>query len=99
MTFARKGCCQIEPESIHMHHLDPIAEAIHHQSEYIGKISVQGIARSCIVHVVTLVVSQSIVCCIVDTTEGECRPHMISFTRMIVYHIENYFDTGFMQRL
>src|SRR5690606_38491499 len=96
VEFTRQRGGQVEPESIDMHLLYPVAKTVHHQPEYDWLIGFQCVTGACVIHVEPFVVfDEPIVGSVVYPFKRQCRTHMIPFGGMIVHYIENYFDACF----
>ena len=89
---------QIEAEAIDVHLVYPIAQQVGDHLQHAGMIEIEGVAGACVVDVVArLVGQQSIVRCIVDAAERQCRTALVAFGRMVVDDIEDDLEAGVVQ--
>ena len=95
MQLARQRRGQIEPEPVHVHVLHPIAQAVHHQLKHLRVPHVESVAGAGEIHVkARLAGNQAVVSGIVNALEAERRPHLVAFGGVVVYHVQNDFDSG-----
>ena len=93
MQFAGQGGRQIEPEAVHMHLQDPVAQGIHDELQHMGIGHVEAVAGASVVHVVAAVIlHQPVVIGVVDPFEAQDRPEFIAFCSVVVDHVKNDFD-------
>src|SRR5438270_6218048 len=67
--IACKNRCEIETETIHVHFLDPIAEAIQHQAADNGMGGIESVSCSAVVSVTRPLMLQNVVGTIVESAE------------------------------
>src|SRR5699024_585440 len=83
-----------------MHFQYPIPEAVHDKPEYVGQVGIKCVACTRIIVVVAIVfLHKTVVSSIVDTLKRKRWTQVIAFTRMIVHHIQDHFNTFFMKHL
>ncbi len=89
---------QVEAEAVHVHFLDPIAQAVHDELQHARMDHVQRVAASGKVHVVALVLRrQPVVGGVVDAAHRQRRPHVVALGGVVVNHVEDDFEAGGVQ--
>ena len=89
---------QVEAEPVDMHVSDPVPQGIHNEAKSGRMADIQAVPGTRRVEVVLpLPVDETVVRRIVEAFEGQCRPEMVAFGRVVVDHIENDLETGAMQ--
>ena len=89
---------EIESKSINMHLQHPITQTVGHQLQRSRMKQIEGVAGAGEIEIEARVLRmQPVVSKIVDSAETQRGPEMISFSGVIVNHIENYFDARRMQ--
>src|SRR6185369_15328628 len=77
--LARQSGGKIEAKTVDVHLRDPIAQAVHDQLEHPRMGHVEGVTAAGIVHVkAAVVLHQTIVGSVVDTTETQGRAELIT---------------------
>src|SRR5690242_8654525 len=90
----------IEAEPVHMHLLDPIAQAIRNQLHHKRMVALARVATTRIIHIVLLVLRvEHIIDLVVDTFETDGGTPMIALARMVKDDVQNHFDPCLMERL
>src|SRR5262249_40936399 len=98
IRLARQDRAQVEPESVYVGKLYPIAQTVGDHLNHPCMAEVEGIAGAGIVDVVTLFVGQeAIIARIVDALERERRPALIAFRRVVVDYVENHLQPGLVK--
>ena len=93
MQFTGQRGRQIEPETIHVHFLDPVAQTVHDQLQRIWQIYRQCVAGAGVIHVIARVFRRkTIVNGVVQAAKTERGPKVIAFGCVVVNHVENHFD-------
>ena len=91
---------QVEAEAVHVHLRDPVAQRVHDELQDLRRAHEEGIARARRIEVVpTIPVDEAVVGGIVDTAEGEGRPHVVALRRVVVDDVEDDLDVGGVQGL
>ncbi len=99
VQLAGEGGRQVEAEAVHVHLLDPVAQRVHHQLERLGVHHVQRVSRPRVVHVEAgLAGDQPVVGRVVDPLEGERRPQVVPFGRVVVHHVQDHLHPGRVER-
>ena len=80
-----------------MHHLDPIAQAVHDHAQHHRMVQVQRVAGAGIVDVIARIVGQPVIAAVVQPPEGQRRPHLVAFAGVVIDHVQNDLDAGGMQ--
>src|SRR5262245_57588027 len=92
--IARQFGREIESKSVDMHLLHPVPQTVGNQLQRPWMQQIQAVTSTGEIKIEAAIFRvQPIIGRIIDTTETERRAHMISFSRVIVNHIENHFDT------
>jgi hypothetical protein len=92
-AVASQRGCEIESEAIHVHLARPVSQAVHHQLQRARMQRVERVARARVIEIeARLVREQAVIRSVIDPAEAKRRAEMISFSGMIVNHIENHFD-------
>ena len=98
MRLAAENGAEIEAEAVDLHHLDPIAQGIHHQLQHARMAGVDRVPSAGVVDVVALLLGhRPVIGKIVDALEGERRPELVAFRGMVVNHVENHLEPGIME--
>jgi len=100
MELAGQGCRQVEAEPVDVHLDDPVAQRVHDQLQDVGVAHQQAVAGARRVVVLRLVVvDQTVVGGVVDAAEGDGRAVLVALCGVVVDHVEDHLDVGFVQRL
>src|SRR5579884_4113492 len=90
----------IEAEPVHMHLLDPIAQAIRNQLHHKRMVALARVATTRIIHIPLLVLRvEHIVDLVINALETDGGTPMIALTRMVKNDVQNHFDPCLMERL
>ena len=96
----RQGGGQVEPETIDVHLLDPVARAVHDHLADAGVGAPQRVAGSGVVRVrVSGLAGHQVVGAVVDPLVAVDRPVLVSFRRVVVDHVEDDLDVRGVKRL
>ena len=100
VEFARERGCKIEPEAIHVHLTDPVAEAVHDQLEAVRVTDIKGVAGARVVHVAPSVMGhETVVGRVVDALERQHRTEIVALGRVVVDDVEDHLDVGCVEGL
>jgi hypothetical protein len=82
---------KVEPEPGNPRLLDPVAEALDHQSLRRGVVAAQGVAGSGVVdqHLLAVDFDMPVVGQRIEPLEAEHRPHVVAFAGVVVDDVEN----------
>ena len=94
---SRKNRRQIETESVDVHFLNPIPQAVDDQPPNDRLIGVERVAATGVVGVSRSAVFQNVIRRIVDAAEAKSSGRLIAFRRVVVDDVENDFDAGSVQ--
>ena len=97
IRFAAQYRTQIEAESVHMELFHPIAQAVGRPAGYVAADDIQRIAAPRPVFIVSVAV-EPVPKGIVYPPLAKHRPLPVLLGGMVVNHVQNHFDTGFVQR-
>ena len=97
IRLARQHRGQIKPKPVHMHHLHPIAQRIHHHAQHHRMRDIQRVPGAGVIDVIAFVVLQAIIAGIVQPAKADRRTQVIAFAGMVVNHVQDHFDPGRMQ--
>ena len=97
--IARQDRREIEPESVHVHHLDPVPEAVHDHPADDGVVGVERVSTAGVVGVASAVVLQDIVRRVVQAPEAQRRPMVIALRGVIEHDVEDHLEARPVQRL
>ena len=97
--IARQDGGEIEPETIHVHFLHPVAKAVHDHAADNGMIGVEGIPGTAEIGVPGAIVVEDVVGAVVDPAKAQRRAVMVAFGGVIEHHVENDLDSRPVQRL
>ena len=98
VKLPRKGGGEVESEAVHMHVLNPIAQAVHNQAQHVRVHHVQRVARAGEIHVIAaLVVNKPVIGRIVNAAKAEHGAEMIPLGGVIIDDIQNHLDSGAVQ--
>src|SRR5471030_906311 len=95
--LAAEDSGKIKAETVHVHLGDPVAQAVGDHLQHARMRQVERVARTGIVDVITLVVGQTIVRSVIDTLERQRRPALVAFGGVVVDHVENDLEAGFVK--
>ena len=96
---ARENGRQVEAESIHVHLLDPVMQAVENQSADDRVVRIERVACTRVVGVTPAIRFEDVVRRVLEAAEGEGRPAMIALGRVVVHDVENDLEAGPVQRL
>ena len=82
-----------------MHLGDPVAQGIDNQIAYHRMVAVDRVAATGVVGVLTGLRVDDVINTVVQPTHGDGSTLFIALTGVVEHHVEDHFDTGFMQRL
>ena len=89
---------QIEPEAIDVHLAGPVAQRVGDHLQDARVAQVEGVAGARIVDVEALVIGhQPVIRGVVDAAHGQGRALFIALGGVVVNHVQNHFQPGFMQ--
>src|ERR1041385_8828294 len=89
---------EIESKAINMHLQHPVTQTVGHQLERSRMKQIEGVAGAGEIEIEARILRmQPVVSKIVDSAETQRGSEMISFSGVIVDHVENYFDGRRMQ--
>ena len=98
MQFPRERAGQVETKTIHVHFLHPVPQTVHDQLQDVWAQHIQCVSAARVVHVKpTGFRRQSVVGGIIDAAQRKRGAQMVSFTGVVVDHIQNHFQTRAMQ--
>src|SRR5438874_1119287 len=98
LVITREDGREIETKTIDMHVRHPIAQAVHHQLKDTRVKQIKSVTRPSEIDIKARILTiHAIVCKVVDPAEAKRRTEMISFSRMIVDHVQNHLDACCMQ--
>src|SRR5437764_15041127 len=98
LVIAREDGREIETKTIDMHVHHPIAQAVHHQLKDARVKQIKSVTRPSEIDIKARVLRMyAVVREVVDPAEAKRRTEMISFSRMIVDHVQNHLDACCMQ--
>ena len=90
---------QVEPETVHVHLGDPVAQRVHQHLQHVRVAYVEGVAAAGVVDITPLVVGgQPVVAGVVDAAEAQRRPGLVALGGVVVDHVEDDLDAGGVQR-
>src|SRR6516162_260962 len=92
--IAREDRREIKPETVDVHLLYPVAEAVYDHAADNGMVSVEGVACSAVVGVARAVLFEDVIGAVVQSAEAQRRPAVVAFRRVIEHHVEDDFDTS-----
>ncbi len=99
LQLARQRGGQVEPETVDVHLLHPVPEAVHDQLQHVGVAGVEGVARAGVVHVIAFVaLDQPVVGGVVEAAERERRSEVVALRGVVVDDVEDHLDAGLVQR-
>lgn len=91
VQLARQRAGEVKAKTIHVQLGHPVPQAVHDQLQDVRAQHVERVATAGEVGVVaTLVVCEPIVRGVVDPAQGEGRPQMIAFARVVVDHVQDH---------
>ncbi len=91
---------QIEAEAIHVHLLNPIAQAVADELQHVRLDDVEGVAGAGeVVIVARLIEDEAIIAGVVEALERKERAEVVALAGVVVNHVEDDLETGAMQRL
>ncbi len=89
---------EIEAKTVDMHHLHPIAEAVHHHLKHARMLQVEAVAGAGVVDVMARVVGlQPVIGRVVDAAETQGGAELIALAGMVVNHVQNHLDAGVVE--
>ena len=91
--------CEIEPEAIHVHHVDPVAQTVHDHPPHDGMIAVERVPGSAVVRVTRPIRLENVVGRVVQSAEAQRRARVIAFGGMVEHDVENDLEARSVQRL
>ena len=95
-----EGGGQVEPEAVHVHLGDPVAQGVHDQLEGLGAGEVHRVPGARVVHVVPLVaLDEVVVAGVVQPAQAEHGALVVALGRVVVDHVEDHLETGGVQVL
>ncbi len=99
VELAGKRGGQVEPETVHVHLEHPVAQRVHDQLQGVRMPGVEAVAgaREVLVEL-QVTVEKPVVGGVVDAAEVERRPEVVAFCRVVVDHVEDHLDAGFVER-
>ncbi len=83
---------EIEPEAVHVHLSDPVAEAVEDQTTDDRLIGVQGVPGAGVVGISGPVFLQNVVGVVLESFKTEGRSPVIAFGRVVIHHVEDHLD-------
>ena len=91
---------EVETESVDVHLLDPVPQAVHDQLQYVRVAHVQAVAGAGVVHVDRWVLGvESVVRPVVETLETDHRTAAAALGGVVVDHVEDDLDPRLVQGL
>ncbi len=91
---------EIEAEAVDPHLLDPVAQGVRDHPERVGMAQLERVpAAGEVVVVALLVVEEMVVGGVVDAAEGQRRPQMAAFGRVVVDDVQDHLDPGIVHHL
>src|SRR5206468_9484375 len=85
---------QIKAESVDMHFLFPITQAVHHHLAHVRLAEIQGVARPGVIGVrVSRVGGQHVIAGCIQTLEAVDRSSVVALAGVVVHDVEHYPDT------
>src|SRR4029453_18568133 len=85
IRVAREGGGEIEAETIDMHVVNPIAQAVHDELEGARMEEIEGVAGAGEIHVETRILwPETVIGLVVDPAEAERRTHVVAFRGVVV---------------
>jgi hypothetical protein len=100
VKLAGQGRGQVEPEPVHVHLLDPVAQAVHDELERSWMGHVQRVPTAGVVHVVARIVGhQPVVAGIVHPPETDRGPQVAPFPGVVIDHVQDHLDARLVQGL
>src|SRR6185312_13383994 len=95
---AGQGGGQVEPEAVDVHFQHPVAQRVHDQLQGVRVPRVEAVAGAGVVLVQPQVlVDQPVIGLVVDAAEVDRGAQVVAFGGVVVHHVEDYLDTGFVQ--
>src|SRR5262249_46956849 len=93
--LAREDGPEVEAESVHVHVLGPVAQAVGDHLDHARMAEIERVSGPGIVDVASLVVGyQAVVGKVVDALEGEGRPELVAVRRWVVDDGDDHFEPG-----
>jgi hypothetical protein len=98
VQLARERAGEVEPEAVHVHLGDPVAQAVHDQLQHARAAHVQRVAAAGEVLVVARRLRpQAVVRRVVDSAQRDRRTGVIAFGGVVVDDVEDHFEAGGVQ--
>ncbi len=79
--------------------MHPVTQAMENELARNRMIAIEGVSTTRIVAVVRSTRVENIVDTVLETLEGEDRPHLISFASVVKYHVQDDLDTSLVKCL
>ena len=98
-AIAPQGRGEVETKTVHMHFLHPVPQAVEHQPQRRRAAGVQRVASAGDVHAEARILAQAVVGAVVQPFQTECGAEVVSFTCVVVDHVQNDFQSCSVQRL
>ena len=95
LLVARESGREIEAETVHVHVVHPVAQAVHHQLERARMEQIERVAGAGEIEIEPRIFRhEAVIGLVIDPAETERRAQVISFRGVIVNDVENHFDPG-----
>ena len=88
---------QVEAEAVDMHHLDPVAQGVHHHPQHHRMVQVQGVAAAGVVHIEATIRREAVVGGVIKATKAKRRPQFVALGGVVVDDIQDHLDPGCVQ--
>ena len=91
---------QVEAETVDVHLLDPVAQAVNDHPPDDRLVAVDRMATTGVVYVLGWVLGvENVIRWVIQAAQRESRSMLVIFGRVVEDDVENHFDTGPMQGL
>lgn len=89
---------QVKAEAIHMHFLDPVAQAVNDKILHHRMVGVDGVAHAGEILIVARVVGQDVIDTVINPLETERGAKLVALDGVVEDHIQNDLQPGLVQR-
>ena len=90
---------EVEPEAIHVHLADPVAETVQNHPADNRVIGVESVAGAAVVGVAGSVRLQDVIGFVFNSAEAQPRPVLVAFGGVVEHDVQNHFQAGAMEGL
>ena len=98
LLVAREDRREVEAETVDVHHLDPVVQAVEDQPAHDGVVGVERVAAAGEVLVAALGV-EHVVRGVLEPAQRQRRPAFVAFGAVVEDDVEDHLDAGAVQRL